>query len=233
MKVYNYKPSTGEYLSKVNAVPNPLEEGEFLIPAGATIISPLEPGENEIAVWNGSEWVLTPDYRDSVYYDKNTGNQVDFGLGDSPGENMTILEKEDSEAVWNETVGAWQIPVEVLIENKRIAINAERTTRIAASTVFFMGHHFDADQVTQNNLSNLLLAISSGIYNESTVIWRTADDQNITLQATELPTLGALMLAETNTLYGISWTLKDQFTEIAEMDYGDAVVALEELVWPS
>jgi hypothetical protein len=55
MKVYNYTPE-GIYRDSEEAVESPLENGVFLIPAGATNIKPPEAREGFHAVWNGTEW---------------------------------------------------------------------------------------------------------------------------------------------------------------------------------
>lgn len=229
MDVFNYAPMTGEYLGRTEADPSPNEEGKFIIPAAGTIIEPPDAGENEIAVWTGEEWELQADYRGQTFYNTEDGSLVSFELGDIPGD-ATQTPRPDPAAVWTGT--EWQIPLLILIEKKRTEITNERTERIASAKVFFKGYYFDADQVTQGNLSSTLMAVNSGIYTEPSITWRTADDESISLAITELPTLGALMFQVMNTFYGVSWTLKDQLTPIAEMEYDDAIEALNALVWP-
>jgi hypothetical protein len=57
MIVYNYTPE-GLYRDSEEAILSPLENGVFLIPAGATRVKP--PGTNNgfHSVWNGSEWLV-------------------------------------------------------------------------------------------------------------------------------------------------------------------------------
>ena len=43
-------------------------ETAYLIPANATDIAPPTAGANEIAVFDGSEWSLVPDFKDTEYY---------------------------------------------------------------------------------------------------------------------------------------------------------------------
>lgn len=56
LKVYSFHPVTGEYVGEYIAFPNPLEEGQFLIPAYSTDVEPPKEQEGKIIVWNGSEW---------------------------------------------------------------------------------------------------------------------------------------------------------------------------------
>ncbi len=61
MKVYNYHPVTGEFLSVSIADPSPLEKGVFLIPAHATMKAPptFDPDVN-VPVFQNGDWVLQP-----------------------------------------------------------------------------------------------------------------------------------------------------------------------------
>lgn len=58
MKIYNYHPETKRFLFEENAEQSPLEPGIFLIPAHSTTIKPPEIKDDEIAIWNDSEWVI-------------------------------------------------------------------------------------------------------------------------------------------------------------------------------
>ena len=55
MKIYNYD-LNGYYLSEGNARANPLEEGNFLLPANATFEEPLSPKVDNKIKWNGESW---------------------------------------------------------------------------------------------------------------------------------------------------------------------------------
>lgn len=85
MKIYNYHPITKEYLGESTADESPLEPEVFLIPANATRIIPPEIGENQTAVFENNEWVIKPDFRGKIYYNKSTRQQViiDF-IGNIP-----------------------------------------------------------------------------------------------------------------------------------------------------
>lgn len=90
MEIYNYDKITNEFLSTFEARPNPMEEGEFLIPANATAKPLPVLATNEAAVFNigNDDWTIVSDYRDEVYYLKVDGSKVDFELGDEPNAAM-------------------------------------------------------------------------------------------------------------------------------------------------
>ena len=84
MNIFNYSADTGEFISQSIARENPMEAGEFLIPANATTVSPPITGTNEVAVFAGGSWVLTPDFRGVPYFLIADGSDVTFELGESP-----------------------------------------------------------------------------------------------------------------------------------------------------
>lgn len=68
MIVYNYRAETGEYAGQEHADTDPLQAGEFLVPAYATPAEPPEASESECAVFSGGRWSLVPDWRGHVYW---------------------------------------------------------------------------------------------------------------------------------------------------------------------
>lgn len=80
MQIFHYHPETGEFLGQSAALPDPLEEGRFLVPAYATDAPPPESGQNKVAVFDGQSWVLKPDFRGTVYWlshgDKHTITEI-------------------------------------------------------------------------------------------------------------------------------------------------------------
>lgn len=45
MQIFHYYPETGEFLGQSTAMPDPLEEGSFLVPAYATDTPPRKRGK--------------------------------------------------------------------------------------------------------------------------------------------------------------------------------------------
>ena len=60
MIVYSYDPVTGEYLGTTTADPNPVEPGEYLMPAFTTTVQPPVPAEGHKAIWQSDVWTEVP-----------------------------------------------------------------------------------------------------------------------------------------------------------------------------
>lgn len=56
LKVFSYHPETGEYVGEDIAFPNPLEEGQYIIPAYSTVVEPPKEQEGKVIVWTGLQW---------------------------------------------------------------------------------------------------------------------------------------------------------------------------------
>lgn len=68
MRIWNYRPSTGELIGEGVADPNPVEEGEWIVPAYATTISPGTPQPGFVWQWDGSTWRSTRDCRGQTWW---------------------------------------------------------------------------------------------------------------------------------------------------------------------
>lgn len=56
MLVYNYHPTTHEYIGLNEADEDPLDKGKWLIPANATTITPPEPSEGKFRAFIDGVW---------------------------------------------------------------------------------------------------------------------------------------------------------------------------------
>lgn len=96
MEIHHYHPITGEYIGTGEALPDPLEDSCFLIPAYATDVTPPKSGQNEIAVFDGESWSVKPDFRGtdcwSGYGDKHTITEIGETVPD--GASQTEPEPE-------------------------------------------------------------------------------------------------------------------------------------------
>lgn len=68
MKIYNYDGVTKEYIGESAADPDPLQQGEWLIPANATSVSPPPSVPKCVAIFDISleQWSYVPDYRGTI-----------------------------------------------------------------------------------------------------------------------------------------------------------------------
>lgn len=124
MIVYNYHPATKEFTHKEQAMPDPVEIGNFLIPAHATNTAPPIAKAGKARCWINSGWKYVDDYRGREYWDTNTGEKILIsGLGETPLPHWTEFAPIDSGAVWDGSV--WKIPLEILKERKIAQIRYE------------------------------------------------------------------------------------------------------------
>lgn len=81
MKIYNAHPVTGEYMGESLADADPLDEGNWLIPAHAYLDAPPLPGENKAAIRSGDGWTIVDDFRGTSYYTDGPQRYVIEDLG--------------------------------------------------------------------------------------------------------------------------------------------------------
>ena len=129
MFVYHYDLKTGEYLGESKAVKDPAEAAlgheKWLLPAGATFDKPGHTMEQEVAVWNGSEWDIIHDFRGETIYKKTDGSPmgvVEFGEIDN---DYVLTAPEIDFPVWDEGVSGWVENTEVKNAARIVEIHAE------------------------------------------------------------------------------------------------------------
>lgn len=100
MIFYKYHASTKELISKrVSIKDEPALENE-------TTLAPPQCSGTQIPCFISGEWVVTPDFRKVVFYNKTTGQATRLGLGQTPGDSLTRLKPLASQ-VWDENLGKW------------------------------------------------------------------------------------------------------------------------------
>lgn len=77
-----------------------------------------KPGEFSEVRWAGGRWQVRADYSKANYWYKESGEKVNFTVGQEPDGSMTDIEPPDFEAVWDERTG-WHVPEEVKAERLR------------------------------------------------------------------------------------------------------------------
>lgn len=104
MKIFNYHPVTGEYISESVADESPLEPGKYLIPAHSTTIAPPIVSANEAAVFVDG-WQIVPDFRGQTAYDTETRQpNLVSELGSVPA-GKTLIAPPEYPTKWES--GSW------------------------------------------------------------------------------------------------------------------------------
>ncbi len=86
MQIYHYSPQTGEYLGSSSAAPDPLDVGQFLVPANATTAAPPTAPENTVARFANEAWQVVEDNRGDYYdFDRNPQRISEIGVPIPPG----------------------------------------------------------------------------------------------------------------------------------------------------
>lgn len=124
--IYHYHPNTGEYVAIGEADQDPLNAGNWLIPAYATTIAPPEADEGFVAVFEENDWKLLEDFRGKCVFDKNTGESLVIKNLGPISEEYTLLEKPSDEYKWE--VDKWVVDSEKA--NLKLS-NTERAWRDA------------------------------------------------------------------------------------------------------
>ena len=69
MQIFHYNPDNGEFLGVGKADPDPLEQGNWLIPAHATTVAPPAVTlPDTVARFQNGVWSIVPDFRGTTYW---------------------------------------------------------------------------------------------------------------------------------------------------------------------
>ncbi|WP_186307053.1 DUF4376 domain-containing protein [Mesorhizobium amorphae] len=124
MKVYHFNTNNKLLTGVADAHPNPMREGEFLIPAFATDIAPPSLASNEAAKWETDHWTIVPIV-------------MDPGTGDLEPVNLT---RYAADVRWRLEVGGTGI----VFENISIPLATDRDSQVKAFAA-----RYQADQDPQ------------------------------------------------------------------------------------
>ncbi|MBO6918371.1 MAG: hypothetical protein JJ858_08075 [Rhizobiaceae bacterium] len=90
MQIYNYHTITGEFLGTTEADENPLEPGEYIIPASATKLAPEFANSGEVAVFDGQKWGNVIDHRGVEYWLSDGSHHTITQLGMTMPDNAHL-----------------------------------------------------------------------------------------------------------------------------------------------
>ncbi|MFG1487654.1 hypothetical protein ABMA58_00220 [Oceanospirillum sp. HFRX-1_2] len=92
LTVYSYHMETLEYTGPVEADPDPMAPGEYLVPAQATRVEPPATGEHQVAVFVGDDWEIRDDYRGTEYWLADRSQHQIKIIGEVPPEDALYEE---------------------------------------------------------------------------------------------------------------------------------------------
>jgi len=96
---YSYNTEEKSFSGKFPALKNPRRQNEYLLPAMATFIEPPETKENEIAIWNGENWEIEPDFRGLLQVNINTKEISNIEYVGEIKSGFQIVSKEVSDDI--------------------------------------------------------------------------------------------------------------------------------------
>lgn len=215
--IYHAHPTTGMFLVQGQADPDPLEPGNWLIPAHAYVDAPPELAADQVAVRapNGLSWVVAPVATEAGYYTA-TGEYYLFEPGVEPPpsapQTLEMQQKDKREIidVWRQQreqaglpysfPGGFEDVVQMRDERDRTNINAQVTIA--------------------------MLLQGQGV-SDPVLPFRAASNTTYLLTPTQMIEMGMAVAAFSSELYQIGWALK------AQVDEATSAEELEAIVWPT
>lgn len=113
MKIFNFDNTTKELITESTARENPLEEGNFLIPANATIIEPF-PAKLGFAICfdeQKNKWKYIEDNRNKIVYSKTDKTEYIVDYLGAIKDDFTLIKPELFDK-WNG--GAWEADIDIV-----------------------------------------------------------------------------------------------------------------------
>lgn len=118
---------TGEFIGSGYADPDPMEPGNWLIPARAYREQPPEPGANQSVIRGSTDWELVADYR-GLIYSIESGSAIQHDeLGDVPY-GFTSLPRPSVDYIWLD--GRWSLDETAQAKREQDAARAWRDSEI-------------------------------------------------------------------------------------------------------
>lgn len=124
LRVYFYHPETKEYVATQDIVVD--RSSAFKLPPYSTDIAvpdESEWGDNTAPVYDkvSNLWSIVSDYRSTPYYDKDTGEEVHYKLGEAPdNDRVTVKKPHHPSMVWNDDLNDWELSLDAqkYVKNK-------------------------------------------------------------------------------------------------------------------
>lgn len=100
------------------------------------------------------------------------------------------------------------IPLSDVKEKRKQFINSERV-RVLSEGMEFNNVLYDCDEEAKTNVTGIVAAIIAGIPLPDNFIWRSKDNQNVSMTSQDVLSLGAAIMGYRNSIMQKSWSLKD------------------------
>lgn len=113
--IYLAHPTSREYLGQSHADPDPLDEGNWIIPAHAYLDQPPSAVAGKAVVRTADSWAVVTDLRGTVYSTDTGASMRHDELGELP-EGLTVEPRPSADHRWS--AGEWVLDIEVLLERK-------------------------------------------------------------------------------------------------------------------
>lgn len=163
IRVYNYHPTTGEFLT---------ETDEYLmagvgLPANATTLEPLEATDGKACVFSSGAWTLLADHRGEKVYSTTTGTEVEITeLGDYPASitrlaPSTSFDKWDGSQWVTDTEAQQASEVSTALKTKAALISEANSTTQAWQTQLLLGIITDTDKAALTKWMTYVQAVQS------------------------------------------------------------------------
>lgn len=162
--IYNADPVTGEFIGTAHADPDPLNPGNWLLPAHSCLAAPPPAGPGVASVRQGDGWLVVPDHRGTVY-STETGEPLEFSnLGDLPY-GLTATPRPSEAHRWS--AEGWRldpaIAAGLVATRRRVEILAALATIDAASArplrAILVGSATDEDRARLTELDDQAAAL--------------------------------------------------------------------------
>lgn len=198
---------SGYFMHSVEADPDPMTPGNFLIPRGCVKVAPPKLSDNEAAQWANGNWIVVPDYRGTTYWLADRTKHVILERGVNPPNNSFTVEPP-------KTLDELKAEKKEQIERER---DAERVQNVVA-----LGTTWQADDRSQTLLSSAITLSTAGL--PLPTVWRDALNNDVSITSIDqLLAISQAIATQTQQAYQTSWVRKTTLSTAQTPDEVDLV----------
>jgi len=142
---------TGEFIGSGYADPDPMEPGNWLIPARAYLEQPPEPGANQSVIRASTGWELVADFRGLIYSIENGSAVQHEELGELP-HGFTHHPCPSADHIW--TDGQWLLDEAAQVRREQSSARAWRDAEIDSIKWLRERHRDESDLNINHTLTS-------------------------------------------------------------------------------